>query len=91
MTTLDGGQSPQAGAFPGRASDREIRSVGAEFFAKARPSCSKCVGFSREVRSIFSSIFNLEKICRFGLVEIENRACNGGTGKNRGWKMEDRG
>ena len=84
MTTLDGVQSPQAGAFPGRASDREIRLVARGIFRKSAPLCSKCVGFSREVRSIFSSIFNLEKLCRFGLVEIENRACNGGRGKNRG-------
>jgi len=33
------------------------------------------------MRSIFSSIFNLEKLGRIGLVEIEIQALNGGRGK----------
>jgi hypothetical protein len=34
--------------------------------------------FLREMRAVFSSIRDLEKLPRFGLVEIENRALNGG-------------
>jgi hypothetical protein len=47
--------------------------------------------FFLQMRAIFSSIFNLEKSPRFGLVEIEDRALNGRRESGSGdWRVGNR-
>ena len=70
---------------------QKIWRVRAEFSSKTRVSCAKCHNNSRQMRSIFSSICDLEKSRPIGLFEIENRARNGIRGTRSAEFGEGRG
>ncbi len=55
----------------------KIRSVGAEFCQKGARVHYDRPRFCRVMHAVFSSFFHLEKLPRFDLAEIKNRALNG--------------